>query len=458
MLGCSSLDSLFTESRRFFDDEVIIIGAGLAGLTAAYELKKNKVPYRVFEASDRIGGRVFSVQGFGGSDLWGELGGEFVYGNQSHILDLAKELGYKPSLLKEKAEGDDLFVLNGKTFSSQRLKKQVPAFAKKLYDVQLEAYQGQDFLINYENAARFPNLMGLDNKSSEDVLKDFAKDSDEELLAIVRLLMENRFGVKASEMSGLQFITEARFRTSGTYVLSGGWSQVTQTLYDRVSGGVPRFLVRGQHQLTEINKSPLGYELTFKSADGKRSFFAKKVILALPFGAYRHIQGWESFGFSDAKMESLVAGKMGRAEKGLFSAENLNLSSSQFALGDFASNAIWQTSRAGVVSVNAYQRMATTDVAKPRIEADLLKISSKNSGVLKEVGPSIKWAERRFSHGNLPYFAPGEFTKLNGLLARPEENGQLQFAGDYAYLHEFATMDAAVRSGKTAARAFIKGT
>jgi len=41
--------------------EVIIIGAGLSGLTAAYELKKAKVPYHILEITPRVGGRVRTV-------------------------------------------------------------------------------------------------------------------------------------------------------------------------------------------------------------------------------------------------------------------------------------------------------------------------------------------------------------------------------------------------------------
>ncbi len=41
--------------------EVIIIGAGLSGLSAAYELKKAKVPYHILEIGPRVGGRVRTV-------------------------------------------------------------------------------------------------------------------------------------------------------------------------------------------------------------------------------------------------------------------------------------------------------------------------------------------------------------------------------------------------------------
>lgn len=42
--------------------EVVIIGAGLSGLAAAYELKKAKVPFHILEIAPRVGGRVRTVR------------------------------------------------------------------------------------------------------------------------------------------------------------------------------------------------------------------------------------------------------------------------------------------------------------------------------------------------------------------------------------------------------------
>src|SRR5262245_14270821 len=42
--------------------EVVIIGAGLSGLAAAYELKQAKVPFHILEIAPRVGGRVRTVR------------------------------------------------------------------------------------------------------------------------------------------------------------------------------------------------------------------------------------------------------------------------------------------------------------------------------------------------------------------------------------------------------------
>ncbi len=57
---------------------VCIVGAGLAGLTAAYRLKQAGVPVRLLEAQNRVGGRVLTLNGFFPDRQTAELGGEFI--------------------------------------------------------------------------------------------------------------------------------------------------------------------------------------------------------------------------------------------------------------------------------------------------------------------------------------------------------------------------------------------
>ncbi|MEM9017373.1 MAG: FAD-dependent oxidoreductase, partial [Verrucomicrobiota bacterium] len=57
--------------------KVIIVGAGAAGLTAAYMLKRQKVKVRILEASNTIGGRLRKLEGF--ADFPIDLGGEWIH-------------------------------------------------------------------------------------------------------------------------------------------------------------------------------------------------------------------------------------------------------------------------------------------------------------------------------------------------------------------------------------------
>jgi monoamine oxidase len=70
--------------------QVIVIGAGMAGLTAARALSERGVGVTVIEARERVGGRVFS-QAIGGVVI--ELGAEFVHGRPPELWALIDESG-----------------------------------------------------------------------------------------------------------------------------------------------------------------------------------------------------------------------------------------------------------------------------------------------------------------------------------------------------------------------------
>ncbi len=72
--------------------EVAIIGAGVAGLTAARELSAAGARVLVLEARDRLGGRVMTHHAADGPV---ELGAEFVHGAFPEIMGLVQEGGLR---------------------------------------------------------------------------------------------------------------------------------------------------------------------------------------------------------------------------------------------------------------------------------------------------------------------------------------------------------------------------
>lgn len=83
--SCSTLDEYLIEDQFDFENEVVIIGGGIAGLYAAYELKKNKIPFKIFEASHRLGGKIQTID----KTEWGA----FEFRKNDTILNgLSKEL------------------------------------------------------------------------------------------------------------------------------------------------------------------------------------------------------------------------------------------------------------------------------------------------------------------------------------------------------------------------------
>jgi len=74
--------------------DVVIIGAGFAGLSAANYLSSKSVKCVVIEGRSRVGGRTLSKKVF--DDQWTiDLGGQWIAPNQERILSLVKQFNLK---------------------------------------------------------------------------------------------------------------------------------------------------------------------------------------------------------------------------------------------------------------------------------------------------------------------------------------------------------------------------
>src|SRR3954471_20248290 len=89
--------------------DVVVVGAGLAGLTAARQLVAAGKKVVLIEADKRVGGRVLNIDIGGGKITEG--GAEFIGETQDHIAQLAKDLGLKT--FKTYNEGNNLYYRNG---------------------------------------------------------------------------------------------------------------------------------------------------------------------------------------------------------------------------------------------------------------------------------------------------------------------------------------------------------
>ncbi|MEW9576788.1 NAD(P)-binding protein, partial [Bacillus toyonensis] len=72
-----SLDISFNTSTSS-GPRIVIVGAGLAGLTCAYRLKQAGYKAEIYEASERVGGRCHTRRGDFADNQIVERGGEFI--------------------------------------------------------------------------------------------------------------------------------------------------------------------------------------------------------------------------------------------------------------------------------------------------------------------------------------------------------------------------------------------
>ena len=106
--GATLPTAIYSQRRQH---SAVVIGAGFAGLAAAFRLKNAGWKVTVLEARDRIGGRVFSHK-FKDADLICELGAEWVGESHERIKTLCHDFG----IPLQKHQFDDYLLRDGRVF------------------------------------------------------------------------------------------------------------------------------------------------------------------------------------------------------------------------------------------------------------------------------------------------------------------------------------------------------
>lgn len=97
--------------------DVVVIGAGAAGLAAAQSLAQGGCAFAVLEAQDRVGGRVHSVRLEDGRIY--ERGGQFFSRHMHELLGLAKQYGFHHRVIRSTQGGLAMINDRGRSFRTR---------------------------------------------------------------------------------------------------------------------------------------------------------------------------------------------------------------------------------------------------------------------------------------------------------------------------------------------------
>jgi monoamine oxidase len=86
-------------------ENVIIIGAGLSGLTTAYNLKKKNISFKIIEAQNRLGGRIETIKGILNTPM--DLGATWFNDAHINLMTLINELEIE--IFCQHSEGKTIF-------------------------------------------------------------------------------------------------------------------------------------------------------------------------------------------------------------------------------------------------------------------------------------------------------------------------------------------------------------
>lgn len=465
---------------------VAIVGAGIAGLTAALELADHGVRATVYEASDRVGGRMFSCAGYFDEGQVSEWCAELLDSDNVALFDLAARFGLAvDDLLAGQAPGaEDTFFLEGGYYDKAQADADFAAVIPALEadfdaagpitrpDLCSPAARALDAMsVHAWIASRVPGGHRAPLGQLLDlayVIEHGAETADQSALDLVSYLGRR----PETESTSLMMFGASDER----YHVRGGNEQIPAAIARALGDAV----VRG-HRLIRVESTPAGRSvLTFARGSGVVEVVADLVVLALPFAVLREIEH-ERAGFDARKVLAIEA--LGRARSGK---TQVQLSdriwaqrgpwpgvSSGTSYSDTGYQCTWEVSRAqpgtsgvlvfysgGPVASALTSRSAFATSASAEVRADARLAIDRAEPVFP--GLSARWngkATESLPHlsdlrrAAYAYRRVGQWTAFGGHEGACQ--GNVLFAGEHTSLTHPAHMEGAAREGQRAAREIL---
>lgn len=219
--------------------DVVVVGAGLAGLSAARDVSRAGRSVRVLEARDRVGGRTTGHTLRNGATV--EMGGQFVGPSQAAVLDLISELGL--ATFPTYADGEDLTIYRGDLTRHGPESFGLPEASMAEVGRVLEELERLAADVPLAAPWDVPDAAELDRHTLDSWLT--TATDDEVARAFVRFLSRGLFSAEAHEMSLLHFLF---------YIRSGGGIEIMVATRggaqeSRIVGGSQRIAERLAEEL-----------------------------------------------------------------------------------------------------------------------------------------------------------------------------------------------------------------
>ena len=447
--------------------KVLVVGAGIAGLTAAYRLRQAGVPVDIIEARSRVGGRIRSLANAAGTGVTVELGGEFIDTDHTKLRSLAQELGLTivDLIATDKELVPETWYFQGRKIPELEIINYFIPLAKKIEE-DLVAIGDGDVTYRSYNQATF----ALDNTSIAEYLEQAKINPILQEMLYVAYTTE--YGREAAEQSCLNLVfligtNTDTFSVYGEsderYTIRGGNDQVPRLLADYLANAI-----QTETELEAIRIRPDGrYRVSLRS--GYRTFDRtyERILLTLPFSTLRLVKlkvnlpaikqkAIAELGYgTNAKLITAYQQKLWRTK--------YNSTAATFTDTGFQST--WESSRYQkgpkglITNFTGGEHGLSLGKGSAESQAEILLPQ------LDRIFPGIKnlrqvqairayWPGEQYTRGSYACYLVGQWTGISG--AEQERVGNLFFAGEHCSLSYQGYMEGGCRTGEVAAKRILK--
>lgn len=443
--------------------KILVVGAGLAGLSAAYELTRAGHDVTVLEAQTRPGGRVQTLRDPFPDGLYAEAGATNVFDNHHWTLKYLREFAleldqFKPSNLATlyHVRGRRMVVRPGQNVdwpfelrpderaSGRRgiWEKYVSAALKELGDPEAAGWP-------------HPSLAEYDRVTFTDFLR--RRGASEGAVALLRLGVADHLGEGADAVSALNLLREFlhRERRKQGFTVRGGTDLLPKAFAARLGEKI-RY---GAH-VVRIEHGPRGVRARFRQAGATHKTEAEYLVCAVPFTLLRRMEitppfspakrsAVEQLGYTSVTRVFLQTRRRFWLEEGLTGAATTDLPVSGVYDKTFnqpGSRGLLESYQSG----RHARRTAALGEAE-RLSATLEGVAALLPSVKQnyEGGSSKCWDQDEWARGAYAWFKPGQMASLMPHVSSPE--GRVHFAGDHASSLP-GWMHGALESGNRVAR------
>lgn len=456
-------------SGRTTDDRprIVVIGAGLAGMTCAHRLREAGLPCTVYEASDAIGGRTRTLRGFFEGGQIAEQGGEFVNSTHEAIWRLAGELGLELEDLWAGASGVPIFRPGGRSYS---LEQATLDFAD-VYDALQADVSAAGADARYD--ASTAGARELDRMSAAEWIDTRVPGGRASRLgSLLDLVWTTEAGADTGDLSALTLVGALGQSprdelwlvgdSDERYHVRGGNDQIVSRIADRLPEGA----VRVSSPLVALRQRDDRTIVCTLEEEGRLvDVRCDRAVLALPFTLLRDVDMARA-GFEPRKLEAIAELPLGRSSKlHLQFGERVWLSqgfdgwSETPRLQTTWEETVVQPGAPGILVVynggeagGSWAPAAAHGAAPERSSAALDELDRLVPGLWAAWNGRAYldfWLASPWHRGAYSYYGVGQMTRFRGIEGRRE--GNVHFAGEHTSLPFSGYMEGAVESGERVA-------